>query len=130
MTYLTELFLFLPKNFPYEAIMVDTNRKIKLPDIFFGEFLQLSSIVMLMTANPGTDRVEYFSENPIYIFSGCSIRVNKFISGNIFGKFALMPSSLPPLPLSFEINYIKPGILLLRGMDTCKKYSFHIGYHV
>ena len=53
-------------------------------DLEFGEFLQLIGIWMVMAENPGTNGVEYYSKNPIDLFSGCSIRVNQFMSGNCF----------------------------------------------
>ena len=53
LTYLTEFVLFVPKTFVGEVIIVDTNRRIKGPDIDFVEFLQFFGIFLLITANPG-----------------------------------------------------------------------------
>ena len=50
--------------------MLDTNRIIKVHDIDSGEFLRLIGIWMLITENPGINRVEYFRKNTIDIFSG------------------------------------------------------------
>ena len=63
---------------------METNKTIKGPEIEFSGFRQFVGIWLLIAANPGTKRVEYFSENPIDIFGGCSIRVNQFMSGNRF----------------------------------------------
>ena len=70
LTYLTEFVLFMPTTFVDEVILADTNRIIKGPDLEFGEFLRFIGIWLLMTENPGTKWTEYFSENPIDIFSG------------------------------------------------------------
>ena len=53
-----------------EVNMVETDRKIKGPYLEFSEFLRLIGIWILMTENPGTNWTEYFSENPMDIFSG------------------------------------------------------------
>ena len=84
LTYLTAFELFLPKTFVVEILLVETNKTIKGPDLDFGEFLRFIGIWLLMTSNPGTNRADYFSENPIDIFSWCSICVNQFMSGNSF----------------------------------------------
>ena len=84
MTYLIEFALFLPHTFVIEVIMVDTNKIIKIPGIYFGKFLRFIGIWMLMTSNPVTNGAEYFSEKPIDIFSGRSICVKQFMSGNCF----------------------------------------------
>ena len=62
--------------------MVDTNRRIKGLDLDFYEFLRLIGIGLFMKAYPGTNQAEYFRKNNIDIFSGCSICVNQFMSGN------------------------------------------------
>ena len=80
LTYLTVFSLFLPKNAANEVIMVETNRIIKGPDLDFEYFLRTTGIWLLITENPGTNRMEYFSEDPIDIFSGWSICVNPFMS--------------------------------------------------
>ena len=72
------------KNLFDEVILVDTNRRIKVPDLDYGEFLWFIGIWLFMTANPDTNCAEYFSKNPIDVFSGCSIRVNQFMYGNHF----------------------------------------------
>ena len=84
LTYLTAFVHFLPIFFVNEVILVETNRRIKGPDPDFGEFPRLIGIWMLMTENPGTNWTDYFSENPIDLFSGCSICVNQLMSGNSF----------------------------------------------
>ena len=78
---------------------MEANRIIKVPNPDFGEFLRFIGIWMSMTENPGTNWVEYFSEDPIDIFSGCSIHVNHSMSGNSFKLSALLSSSLPSLSL-------------------------------
>ena len=81
---------------------MDTNIIIKGPDIDSGDFLRFIGIWMLITENPGTNQVECFGKNPIYICSGCSIHINQFMSGNCFEiicsalKFSSAP--LPSLP--------------------------------
>ena len=84
LTYLTAFVLFLPQTFVVEVILVDTNKIIKGPDLDFGEFLRFIVIWMLMISNPGTNQEEYFSKKPIDMFSGCSISINQFMSGNRF----------------------------------------------
>ena len=54
------IFPFSANFFFDEVILVDTNRKIKCPDIEFGEFLQFVGICMFMTENSGTNWVDYF----------------------------------------------------------------------
>ena len=107
--YLTGFFLFLPKRFVDEIILIETNRIIKGPGTEFDEFLRLIGIWMSMTENPGTNWTEYFSKNPIDIFSGCSIYVNQLLSGNSFEGIcsALKFTDTPPPPLTFEINSMK-----------------------
>ena len=83
---------------------MDISRIIKGPDTEFGEFIRFIDICMLMTEKPGTNWVEYFSENSIDIFSGCSILAIQCMSGNILKVSALLSSSLPLLYLPLEIN--------------------------
>ena len=71
-------------NIVDEVLMVDTNRIIRVPDIDFDEFLCFIGIWLLITGNPGTNQTEYFSENYIDLFSGCSIFVNHIMYGNHF----------------------------------------------
>ena len=85
---------------------METNRITKGPDTDFGKFLRLIVIFLLMTENPGTKRADYFSENPIDIFSGCSIFVNQFMSGDFLKMFAILSKSPPP-PLPFNTNSMK-----------------------
>ena len=87
LTYLTECLLFFPSTFVDEVILVDTKNIIKGPSIEFGEFIWFIGIWLFRTSNPGTTRVEYFSKNPIDVFSGVSIYVNQFMSGNSFESF-------------------------------------------
>ena len=70
LTYLTEFFLFLPKVFVYDIIIVDINIIIKLPGLEFGEFFWIVGIWMLISPNSVTNYMEYFSETPIGIFGG------------------------------------------------------------
>ena len=63
---------------------METNIRIKGPDLDFGEFLWFIGIWLVMTENPGTNQAEYFSEDPIDIFSGFSICANQFMSVNRF----------------------------------------------
>ena len=84
LTYLTEFVLSSSKPFVSEVILVETNRRIKSPDLDFGKFLRSIGICLFMTSNPGTNQVEYCIKNPIYLFSGCSISVNQFMSDNHF----------------------------------------------
>ena len=60
LTYLTAFFLFLPKKFVGEFIMVHTNSIVKGPNLDFGGFLRLIGIWMLITENPGTNWTGYF----------------------------------------------------------------------
>ena len=83
-----------------EVILVETNRIIKGPDIYFGEFLRFIGIWLLMTENPDTNWAEYFSENPIDIFSGCSICANQYISINSFESICSALNFTPPPLLS------------------------------
>ena len=69
---------------------MDTNRIINVPDLDLSEILKFIGIWLLMTANTGTNWAEYFRENAIDIFSGCSIHVNQFMSGNSFKISALL----------------------------------------
>ena len=71
-------------NFLDKIIMVETYRTIKGPYLDFGEFLWVIGIWVLMKANPGTNWTDYFSKNPIDIFSGCSIFFNQYMSRNCF----------------------------------------------
>ena len=102
LTYPTEFSLFLVKTFVNEVIMVETNRRIKGPDLDIGEFLQFIGIWLLMTAKPGTNRADYFRINPIDIFNGCSIRVNQFMSGNRFENICSALKFTATLPPSFQ----------------------------
>ena len=83
-----------------------------------------------MTANPGTNRAECFRNNAIDLFSGCSIFVNHFMSGNFFENICYAFNFTATPSLLFEINSMKSDILLLCAMVTCKKSLFHLGYHV
>ena len=49
LTYLTSFVLFLPKTFVVEVIMVDTNKRIKSPDLYFVKFFWFIGIWLLMT---------------------------------------------------------------------------------
>ena len=51
-----------PEFFFVEVILVDTNKIIKGPDIYFGKFLRIIGIWMLMKSSPGINRWDYFSE--------------------------------------------------------------------
>ena len=64
--------------------MVETKRRFRGPYFDFGEFLQFNRIWLLMTSNPDIKWFDYFSEFPLDIFIECSIRVNRFVSGNQF----------------------------------------------
>ena len=87
--------------------MVDTTRIIKATGLNFGEFLQFSGIWMLMTADYGTNQVEYFIENPIDIFGWFSNCVNQRMSeNNIEIIFYALKCTTAPLP-TFEINFMK-----------------------
>ena len=119
-------------NFFDEVILVNTNRIIEGPDLDFGESLWFIGIWMLITGKPGTKWADYFSKKPIDIFSGFSIRANQFMSGDIFEIICSainFTSHHHPRPLTFEINFMEPDRLLLRGMITCKKSSCHIVSH-
>ena len=48
--------------------MVKTNRRIKVPDIEFGEFLWFIKIWMLITENSDTIQTDYFRKT-VKIFS-------------------------------------------------------------
>ena len=61
LTYRTVFVLFLEKDFVDVFIIVETNKRIKGPDIDFGVFLQFIGICLLITEIPGTKRAEYFS---------------------------------------------------------------------
>ena len=63
---------------------METSRRIKGPALEFCKFLWFIGIQLLITENHATDRTEYFSETSIYLFGGCSIGVNQFMSGNWF----------------------------------------------
>ena len=87
---------------------MDTNRIIIGPDIDFGDFPWFVGIYLLIEENSGKlGRV--FRENPIGLFSGCSIRVNQFMSGNFLKVSDLLLISLPPshTPLPFKIKFMK-----------------------
>ena len=99
MNYLTAFLILLSKKFN-GVILMETNRIIKGPDLDFGDFLQFIGIWMLMKSNPGTNRVDYLRENPIDIFSECSIFVNQFIYGKKFESIFsdLNFTATPPPP--------------------------------
>ena len=54
--------------------------------------------------------MDYFSEIPIYIFSGLSVFVDQYMSGYSFNVSSLISISLPTPPLLLEINYFKYNI--------------------
>ena len=63
---------------------MERNQRIKGPALIFGEFLLSLRIWLLIAANPGTNGAEYFCETPIYLFGGCSIHLNQYMSENRF----------------------------------------------
>ena len=94
------IFLFLPKVFTYEVILVDTNRRIKVPALEFGEFLQFIGIWVLIKTNPGTIQIEYFSDTHIDIVGQCSISFKQFMSVNTFESICsdIKFNPYPPTP--------------------------------
>ena len=46
--YLTESVLFLPNCFVDLVVLVETNRRIKVPDLEFGAFLRFIGVYLLM----------------------------------------------------------------------------------
>ena len=110
--------------------MVDTNRIVKGPGIDFIEFLRFIGIWMSIRENPGTKRAEYLRENPIDIFSGLSIRVNQFMSGNhCESNFSAINFTATPLPpIKTKLTKSVRGLLCV--MVTCKDSSYRLGSHV
>ena len=126
------IFTLPAKTFVVEVILVDTNNVIKGPAIEFGKLLRFIGIWLLMASNPVRNWADYFSKNPIFIFSGFSIRVNQFMSVNDFESIcsALKCTNTPPpsIPIKkFCMNYSR---WLIHGTVTCKEYLYHIGYNV
>ena len=70
-----------------------------------------------MIAKPGTNWAEYFSENHIDIFNGCSICVNQFLSGNRFEKtcFALKFTATPPPSFRDKLYEVRQMIVAWNG---------------
>ena len=85
MTYLTYFVFFLPKTFVDEIILVETNIRIKGPNLDFGEFLCFIGI---------------------WVFSRFSIRVSQFMSGNCFENICsdLKFTATPP-PIFWDNLY-------------------------
>ena len=128
-TYLTAFVLFLPKRFFNEVIMVETNRIIKGPDLDFGQFLHFIWIWLLITANPDTNRAEYFSKKTIFISMGAQF-VSTILCLVCFFKLSdLLSSLLSPPSLPFDVNFMNYDILLLRLIITCKKSLYRLVSH-
>ena len=60
--------LFTPKYVINDVIIVNTNRRINLPALEIGEFLQFIGIWMLTKAITVPNQTDWYSVNPIDIF--------------------------------------------------------------
>ena len=63
-----------------------------------------------MTSNTGKNWAEHFSENPMDLFIGCSIRVIQFMSANRFESICSALKFTNALPLTIDINFMKSKI--------------------
>ena len=110
----------LPYFFVDGFIMVDTNRIIKRPNIYFGYFLRFIVIWLLITENPVTDRLEYFRKNIQIFLVGTQFGPTNLCLEIVFKVSDMLSSSLlTPPPLPFEIHFIKSDRFFF-GMITFK----------